>query len=211
MAAAAASSPTQTSTDVSPPIVRVVNADDAGMGHGSMGWLEDDQDKFFSAPAERNMAGITEVLKKHLKEFESVKKNNDKEEENNEQYDINIKNDGLVIEIGSGSGQHVLNYAINCPSFIFQPTEYPGHPNPKAEAQNLNKILNSISLYTKNIPNIKEPCFTDASKLSKELPILCEDNEAVMIIAVNVVHVSPICVMEGILNGMFIIFLSIYL
>jgi hypothetical protein len=174
-------------TDASAPTpaeVRVINADEKGMGHGSMGWLEEDSKKFYSAPAQRNMGGITEVMKKHLIELED-------------------DNDKLVIEIGSGSGQHVANYAKQCPTFIFQPTEYPGHPSPKAGPQDLDKILTSIQAYTQGLDNVKAPCFADASKLCdpEHTANICNCGEVAMIVAVNVVHVSPICVMEGILKG----------
>jgi len=157
--------------------IKVTNPDAKGMGHGSMGWLEEDPRKFFSAPATRNMGGIQEVLRKYLADEPG----------------------GLVLEIGSGSGQHVSAFAKTLPRLQFQPTEYPGHPNPRADPQDATQILESISAYTADIPNVLKPQLLDASSLSTWDVI--PSSSLLAMIAINVIHISPPTVMEGILIG----------
>lgn len=63
----------------------VINPDDPGMGHGKFGWVADDPARFYSVAAERNKVFIGDNLKRHLGGL----------------------TEGTVLEIGSGSGQHV--------------------------------------------------------------------------------------------------------
>lgn len=158
---------------------RVTNSEEVGMGHGRMGWLESSPAKFFSGAAQRNSPGIGKVLTKHL-------------------GDSQLDN-GLVIEVGSGSGQHVAHFAPLLPMLQFQPTEFAGLPNPLADCQDEERILASIAEYTKDLPNVLAPLALDASELASAP--LCADGEAACIIAVNVVHISPHAVFEGIIQG----------
>jgi len=107
--------------------------------------------------------------------------------------------EGSVIEIASGSGQHVEHFAKALPKLTWQPTEYHGSPNPLSPPQDVVAILGSIKAYAEDLDNIGEPVFLDASKLidfriSTEAPV-------VAILAVNVVHISPVIVLQGILQG----------
>jgi len=157
--------------------IRVKNPDDKGMGHGSMGWLEKDPRKFFSAAATRNVGGIQEVLRKYLADEPS----------------------GTVLEIGSGSGQHVTAFAQMLPQLQFLPTEYPGHPNPRADPQDAERIIESIHTYTADISNILKPQLLDASALVES--DIGQDPSLLAMIAINVIHISPPSVMEGIIAG----------
>lgn len=157
--------------------IRVKNPDDKGMGHGSMGWLENDPRKFFSAPATRNVGGIQEVLRKYLADEPS----------------------GMVLEIGSGSGQHVAAFAKMLPQLQFLPTEYPGHPNPRADPQDAERIIESIRAYTADISNVLKPQLLDASALVES--DIGQGSSLLAMIAINIIHISPPSVMEGIIAG----------
>ena len=107
--------------------IKVDNPEEEGMAHGKMGWIGN---IFWSSAAERNRDCIGKALERHI--GGSCPDNNDGSKNN------------LVLEIGSGSGQHIVHFATLLPHLQFQPTEYPGHPNPKAKTQQLDKILISI-------------------------------------------------------------------
>ena len=89
--------------------------DQPGMGHGKMGWLVSDPQVFWSSAAERNKAFIGETIA--------------------DARFLSVFADGIVLEIGSGSGQHVSFLATILPHLHFLPTEYPGHPSPRAQVR----------------------------------------------------------------------------
>ena len=106
---------------------------------------------------------------------------------------------GLVVEVGSGSGQHVAHFAKLLPALTFQPTEYPGHPSPLAAPQDEEKILRSIGSYTSGLPNCRAGVALDATALVAS--DLCPDGSAAAVVAINVAHISPPVVLEGLVAG----------
>ena len=156
---------------------RVINPDEPGMGHGRMGWLEADDRKFFTASAERNKGDIASALQRHLGALES----------------------GLVLEIGSGSGQHTQLFAQTLPRMTFQPTEFAGHPSPNARAQDAARIMRSIAQYCAGLANVLPPREQDAVQLAQS--DVAADGTVDAVVAVNVIHVSPPEVLDGILAG----------
>ena len=92
---------------------------------------------------------------------------------------------GVIIEIASGSGEHVVHFARNFPSLVFQPSD----PEPDA--------LRSISAWTKatNVTNVRAPIVLDVSQLS--WPIASADG----IICINMVHISPWDTTVGLIRG----------
>jgi hypothetical protein len=157
---------------------QVTNPDEIGMGHGKMGWLVENPCQFWSSAADRNKGFIGDVLSDRLGSLER----------------------GTVLEIGSGSGQHVSHFASVLPKLTFLPTEYPGHPNPAAAGQELKKIITSITAYTSGAgnTNVDTAQYLDASKLSEWD---AADGSLSAIIAVNIIHISPKSVMDGLLAG----------
>jgi SAM-dependent methyltransferase len=103
-----------------------------------------------SPAAERNQEPIREVLAKHLPER------------------------GLVLEIASGSGQHVVHFARAFPHLEWQPTD----PDPEA--------LASITAWAAEqaLPNVKPAVALDVTKgwaLTAADAIVC----------INMVHIAP--------------------
>jgi len=145
------------------------------MGHGSFGWRVDEPTKFYSAPADRNKVVILPTIVSRLAD----------------------ENDGLVLECGSGSGQHMAALAPQLPKLRFQPSEYEGHPNPRANRQDVDKIKGSIAAYCGNIPNVLPPITLDATALATST--VAAGLSAV--IAINIIHVSPPVVMDGLISG----------
>lgn len=92
---------------------------------------------------------------------------------------------GRVLEIASGSGEHVLHFARHLPHLSWQPSD------PSAEAQA------SIAAWiaAEGGPNIAAPLDIDASASS--WPIDSVD----AIIAINMVHISPWRATEGLMQN----------
>ena len=92
---------------------------------------------------------------------------------------------GVILEIASGPGEHVVHFARNLPSLVFQPSD----PGPDA--------LRSIAAWTKatNVTNVREPIALDASQSFWPIPSADE------IICINMVHISPWDATLGLIKG----------
>ena len=163
------------SNDATPP--DLIRQNEGGMGTG---WLSEDHRKFFSPPASRNKQPILEVIQHH----------------------IEPSREGTVLEVSSGSGQHVSHFAPNYPKLQFQPTEYPGFASPMAKgAQDLTEILTSIDAYCENCENVLPAKFLDATAGTwpGEEDGVCPAHTAV--ITINLCHISPFSVTKGLVAG----------
>jgi SAM-dependent methyltransferase len=110
----------------------------------------------------KNRDAIADVLKRHLPE------------------------QGTVLEIGSGSGEHALYFSYLFPDLTWQPSD----PEP------LN--LESIRAWVETVPdrqNLLAPLALNASDLL--LPI----EQADAVICVNVLHISPWDATEGLMRN----------
>jgi Protein of unknown function (DUF938) len=92
---------------------------------------------------------------------------------------------GVVLEIASGTGEHVVHFARNLPGLMFQPSD----PNPDA--------LLSISAWVEetSVTNVRPPVILDASQ--PPWPIATAD----AIICINMVHISPWDATVGLMKG----------
>jgi hypothetical protein len=92
---------------------------------------------------------------------------------------------GLILEIASGSGEHVVYFARNFPSLVFQPSD----PEPEA--------LLSVAAWVKaaQVTNVRAPIVLDASQ--SPWPIGSADG----IICINMVHISPWDATVGLITG----------
>jgi Protein of unknown function (DUF938) len=92
---------------------------------------------------------------------------------------------GVILEIASGSGEHVVHFARNLPSLVFQPSD----PEPDA--------LRSISAWVAaaEVANVRAPIVLDASQSS--WPIASAEG----IICINMVHISPWDATVGLFRG----------
>lgn len=92
---------------------------------------------------------------------------------------------GLVLEIASGSGEHVAHFARAMPNLTFQPTD------PETDA------LRSIAAWAaeNGLANIRPPLMLDAS--SGQWPVAQAD----AILCINMIHISPwaatLCLVRG--------------
>lgn len=96
-----------------------------------------------------------------------------------------LPDSGTVLEIASGSGEHVIHFASLFPSLVWQPSD----PSPQARA--------SIEewMKAKTLTNVLPPLDIDTS--NQTWPV--ERTDAM--IAINMVHISPWPATQGLLSG----------
>ncbi|MCY0147531.1 class I SAM-dependent methyltransferase [Hoeflea sp. G2-23] len=92
---------------------------------------------------------------------------------------------GTVLEIASGSGEHVIHFASLLPKLIWQPSD----PSPEARASIQEWVTSEATT------NVLFPLDIDAS--SPTWPI----ERADAMIAINMVHISPWSATQGLLAG----------
>jgi SAM-dependent methyltransferase len=80
---------------------------------------------------------------------------------------------GLVLEIASGTGQHVEHFAQALPALEWQPTETEG------------SALPSIASWVEGLPNVRAPLVLNVH----QLPWPIESADA--IVCINMIHISP--------------------
>lgn len=115
---------------------------------------------------ERNKCHILEVLKTHF----------------------DAQQAGNVLEIASGTGQHISYFASHFPNLIFQPSEWDA------------SLFGSLMEYARETPtkNVKYPVKIDVTTDSSEwnLNLLYD-----YIINVNMIHISPFKCAEGLFRN----------
>ena len=82
---------------------------------------------------------------------------------------------GLVLEIGSGTGQHVAHFAKALPALVFQPSEMDVERHASIEAW----------AAADNLSNVKPPLAIDVTK--RPWPVFAAD----AVVCINVIHISP--------------------
>lgn len=92
---------------------------------------------------------------------------------------------GVVLEIASGSGEHVVHFANALPGLTFQPSD----PEPEA--------VRSIAAWIQDsgATNIRSPLILDAS--ATNWPV----NTADAVLCINMIHISPWYATEGLMRG----------
>jgi hypothetical protein len=92
---------------------------------------------------------------------------------------------GDILEIASGSGEHIVHFARNLPALVFQPSD----PEPDT--------LLSIAAWVRatGVTNVRAPIALDASQ--SVWPIRSADG----IICINMVHISPWEATLGLIKG----------
>ena len=90
---------------------------------------------------------------------------------------------GLILEIASGTGEHVRFFAESFPQLEWQPSD----PDPDA--------LSSIAAWSEGVPNIRPPLQLDAR--DPDWPIAAAD----AMLCINMVHISPWAATEGLFAG----------
>ena len=96
-----------------------------------------------------------------------------------------LPEDGLVLEVASGTGEHIVHFARHCADLIWQPSD----PSPEARA--------SIAAWLADqpLPNVLPPLALDAAEMP--WPI----NAADALVCINMVHISPWEATLGLMQG----------
>jgi len=117
--------------------------------------------RLFAAAADRNQAPILEVIGRELPPG------------------------GLVLEIASGTGQHVAHFAKSLPHLSWQPSD----PDPA--------LRRSIALWTafEHLENVHAPIALDV--LRAPWPITAAD----AIVCINMVHIAPWAAAQALFEG----------
>ena len=92
---------------------------------------------------------------------------------------------GVVLEIGSGTGQHVAHFAKAFPDLIFQPSEMDTERHPSIVAWSGNEQL----------INVRPPLAFDVARLP--WPVRSAD----AVLCINVIHISPWEATQGLMRG----------
>lgn len=92
---------------------------------------------------------------------------------------------GLVLEVGSGTGQHAVHFARLMPHLTWQPTEQD------------EDCLRSISAWAAVEPqaNVRQPLYLDVT--DAQWPIVVAD----AIICINIIHIAPWSTTQALLRG----------
>jgi hypothetical protein len=117
--------------------------------------------RLVSPSAERNKGPIADVLRRVLPER------------------------GLVLEVSSGTGQHVVHFARELPHLEWQPTERD------------EEVLRSITAWraTEVLPNVREPLWLDVT--DDPWPV----SSALAIVCLNMIHIAPWAAAEALVRG----------
>jgi Protein of unknown function (DUF938) len=118
-------------------------------------------DRLVSPSAERNRGAISAVLSQALPER------------------------GVILEVGSGTGQHVVQFARSMPNLIWQPSERDAD------------CLRSIQAWTsaEALSNVRPPLHLDVSALP--WPI----DSAAALVCINMIHIAPWSATEALFEG----------
>lgn len=89
---------------------------------------------------------------------------------------------GLVLEVASGTGEHVAHFAAALPALDWQPTDL--DPDNRA----------SIAAWCDGLGNVRDPIAMDASA---SWPVPAAD----AVLCINMIHIAPWAATEGLMEG----------
>jgi hypothetical protein len=117
--------------------------------------------RLFAPAAARNRQPILDVLARHLPPR------------------------GLVLEVASGTGEHVVHFARGCPDLTFQPSD----PDPahRASVDAWSAVL--------GLANVRPAIALDVS--AEVWPVKAAD----AIVCINMIHIAPWAAAEGLVRG----------
>ncbi|MCW5690079.1 MAG: DUF938 domain-containing protein [Pseudolabrys sp.] len=105
--------------------------------------------------------------------------------------DVLAATSGSVLEIGSGTGQHIVTYAARCPHLTFWPSDI-------VESHRI-----SIEAYRRAaaLPNLRAPQSIDLMQPDWDWQHSKDDDALGAILCFNVIHIAPWAVAQNLLRG----------
>lgn len=94
---------------------------------------------------------------------------------------------GRVLEVASGTGEHVVAFAARFPALAFQPSD----PDPAARSSIVAWIVES------GLTNVAAPIALDAA--SADWPV--DTGSCAAVLCINMVHISPWAATTGLMRG----------
>lgn len=96
-----------------------------------------------------------------------------------------LPDSGMALEVGSGTGQHVIHFARQFPGLVWQPSDYD------------QVAIASIESYRREarLPNVREPLLLEVRKR------MWGNGQVHVVLAINLVHVTSWSVSEGLFDG----------
>ncbi|CEF70116.1 UPF0585 protein CG18661 [Strongyloides ratti] len=121
-----------------------------------------------NAAASRNCKPIIEVLSNYISPNDNFK----------------------ILEIASGTGQHVLSFAKSFPNSTFQPSEI-SHRHLHSIVAYLDMLRNAHSMISKKEINIRVPLYIDVTKSPTKwaMPQDYGPNDVDIMISINLLHI----------------------
>lgn len=98
---------------------------------------------------------------------------------------------GDMLEVGSGTGQHAVEFARQAPAIVWWPTDY---------TESHLRSIEAWRMFSK-LPNLRSPARLDASKADWRLGELGFPSTFIAIFSANVIHIAPWAVAEGLFAG----------
>lgn len=96
-----------------------------------------------------------------------------------------LPDSGMALEVGSGTGQHIIHFARQFPSLVWQPSDYD------------QVSVASIESYRREsrLANVREPLLLEVRKR------MWGHGQLDVVVAINLVHVTSWSVCEGLFDG----------
>lgn len=89
---------------------------------------------------------------------------------------------GAVLEVASGSGEHVVHFARSLPGLVFQPSD----PDPQRRA--------SIDAWAAGIDNVRPAADLDATQAWPAMDLMA-------VLCINMIHIAPWSATEGLMRN----------
>ncbi|XP_077980677.1 methyltransferase-like 26 [Glandiceps talaboti] len=104
---------------------------------------------------------------------------------------LNPVRSGFALEVGSGTGQHIIHFASRFPNITWLPSDI--------DEPSVASINCYLQFYQPK--NVLQPIYVDASKPVNQwsphlIPQSCD-----LVICINVIHISSLSVTQGLLQG----------
>ncbi|XP_070579298.1 methyltransferase-like 26 isoform X2 [Ptychodera flava] len=104
---------------------------------------------------------------------------------------IDTQKPGFALELGSGTGQHVIHFASKFPNITWLPSDI--------DEPSVTSIQCYLKVYQPQ--NVLQPVFVNASMPAETWHPSLRPGSCDLIVCINVIHISPLAVTQGLFPG----------